>query len=124
EITAGRRHNLRQGPRVPERPPGKAPGLALEVSSKLDQDRHSFTARARVTEGSAPVYYTSGADRNGIYHNVLVLWELFGPNAEDYRQLSGRVISPATSQTPALVETQFRLEQPGRYRLRAATADN
>ena len=85
---------------------------------------NSFTARARVTEGLAPVYYTSGADRRGVYHNIVVLWELFGSGAEDYRQLSGRVTSPLSGESgSAVVETQFTVEQPGRYRLRAATTD-
>jgi hypothetical protein len=55
---------------------------------------------------------------------VLALWELFGPGAEDYRQLSGRVVTPLGREGgSAVVETQFALDQPGRYRLRAATTD-
>jgi hypothetical protein len=123
EITADGRRTLRKGPRVPERPAGKPPQLAVELAG-ISEHLHSFTARARLTEGSAPVYCTAGADRRGVYHNVLVLWELFGPGAEDYRQLSGRVTSPLNAGSrPGVVETQFTVEQPGRYRLRAATTD-
>jgi hypothetical protein len=123
EITADGRRTLRKGPRVPERPAGKPPNLAVELSGISEHSR-SFTARARLTEGSAPVYCTTGADRRGVYHNVLVLWELFGPGAEDYRQLSGRVTSPLNAGSgPGVVETQFTVEQPGRYRLCAATTD-
>jgi hypothetical protein len=83
-----------------------------------------MTARARVTEGSASVYCTTGADRRGVYQNSMVLWELYGPGAEDYRQLPGRVTSPFTGDGgQAMIETQFTVEQPGRYRLRAATTD-
>jgi len=124
EITADGRRTSRKGPRVPERPPGKPPELAVELRGGIGERPNSFTARARVTEGLAPVYYTSGADRRGVYHNIVVLWELFGSGAEDYRQLSGRVTSPLSGESgSAVVETQFTVEQPGRYRLRAATTD-
>jgi hypothetical protein len=124
DITGGGRLASRRSPRRPERPPGEPPKLSVEVSPESGQRPRLFTARARVTEGAAPVYYTAGADRRGVYHNVLVLWELFGPGAEDYRQLSGRVTSPLTGGSAfAVVETRFTLERPGRYRLRAATTD-
>lgn len=124
EITTDGRRTLRKGPRIPERPTGKSPQLFLELSGGESERPRSSTARAQVTEGSAAVYYTPGADRHGVYQNTLVLWELFGPEAEDYRQLSGRVISPlAHGVHSAAVETQFTIEQPGRYRLRAATTD-
>jgi hypothetical protein len=124
EITAAGRHSSRQSPRTPERPPGQPPELALEWSRESGQNPRDFTARARVAEGSAPVYYTTGADRQGVYHNVRVLFELFGPGAEDYRQLFSHVTSPPDGSTlAAVVETHFTLEQPGRYRLRAATTD-
>jgi hypothetical protein len=124
EISADGRSVLRKGPRVPERPAGKSPQVTVELSGEAGQSPRSITARARVTEGSASVYCTPGADRRGIYQNSMVLWELYGPGVEDYRQLSGRVISPlAHDPGEASVETQFTVEQPGRYRLRAATTD-
>ena len=45
------------------------------------------TARTTVLEGSAAVYYTLGADAAGVYRNARVLWELYGPQDEDYRFL-------------------------------------
>ena len=122
EIIEADRHTMGEGPRIPVRPDGKGPDLEIELSNS-GQDEHSYSARVRLKEGSAPVYYTTGADRNGVFHNVLVLWELFGPGVEDYRQLSGHVVSTATAQSPATVETQFRVDHTGRYRLRAASAD-
>lgn len=122
-LTTGRR-SLRKGPRVPERPAGQPPQLAVELSGEVGQSPRAITARARVTEGSASVYCTTGADRRGVYHNAMVLWELYGPSAEDYRQLTGRVNPPLTRDGGSVVvETQFTIEQPGRYRLRAATTD-
>ena len=124
EVTAEGKRKLQKSPRVPERPSGNLPKLTFELSGGAGEQPRSFTARAQITEGSAPVYLTSGADRHGVYHNVLVLWELFGPGAEDYRQLFGRVTTPLDGgASPAVVETRFALEQPGHYRLRAATTD-
>jgi len=125
EITAEGRRSVQKGPRGPERPPGKAPQLAVELSGAAGEPPRSVTARARVTEGSAPVYYTTGADRRGVYHNALVLWEIYGPGEEDYRMLlAGGANPPVTHEgATAVVETKFVVEQPGRYRLRAATTD-
>jgi len=125
EVSADGRRSLRKGPRVPERPSGKAPQLAVELSGGADDAPRTVTARARVTEGRAPVYYTAGADRHGVYHNAMVLWELYGPGEEDYRMLlTGGANPPVTREGAAVVvETRFAVEQPGRYRLRAATTD-
>jgi hypothetical protein len=124
EILAAGRRLVRQGARVPQRPAGHPPQLGVELSGATGRSPRAITARARVTEGSSPVYCTTGADRRGVYHNSMVLWELYGPGAEDYRQLSGRVNSPLTRDGgSAVIETQFTIEQPGRYRLRAATTD-
>lgn len=124
EITVDGRRSSRTGPRVPERPVGESPQLMVELSDEVGESPRAITARARVTEGSAPIYYTTGADRRGVYHNVMVLWELYGPGAEDYRMLSGRVTPPPTrDDSSSVVETRFTVTQPGRYRLRAATTD-
>lgn len=124
EVAAEGKRKLQKSPRVPERPSGNPPKLMVELSGGTGDQPRSFTARAQITEGSAPVYYTHGADRQGVHLNVLVLWELFGPGAEDYRQLFGRVTTPLDGgASPAVVETRFALEQPGHYRLRAATTD-
>lgn len=123
EITTHGRRSLRKGPRVPERPAGKAPQLTVELSTHESASPNTFTAHARVTEDASPVYYTTGTDEHGLYQNAMVLWELYGPGAEDYRTLTSRVTQPPAADRPALVETQFAVSQPGRYRLRAATAD-
>jgi len=124
EISTGGRRSLRKGPRVPERSAGKPPQLVVELSGEIGPSPRPITVRARVTAGFAPVYYTTGADRRGVYQNAMVLWELYGPGAEDYRQLSAHVNSPLNRDgDSAVVETQFTVEQPGRYRLRTATTD-
>jgi hypothetical protein len=96
----------------------------VELSGATGESPDTVTARARATEGSAPIYYTTGADRRGVYHNAMVLWELYGPGAEDYRLLTGRVTRlEAIEGAAAVVETRFAVEQTGRYRLRVATTD-
>lgn len=84
-----------------------------------------FTWETRVIEGAAPVYYTLGADRKGIHGNVLVCWELYGPRETDYRFLTHRGLEEKIVRDgrASTVELTFRIAGPGRYRLRAATAD-
>jgi hypothetical protein len=124
EVITNSGRSLREGPRVPERPAGKPPQLAVELSNPDGEVPCTITAHARLIEGSAPIYYTTGADRLGVYPNAMVLWELYGPRAEDYRVLSGRVSSSLTHEgRSAVVESGFSIEQPGRYHLRAATTD-
>ncbi|MBU6401854.1 MAG: hypothetical protein KGS61_16170, partial [Verrucomicrobia bacterium] len=94
EVLAHGRRTVRDGPRVPERPGGEPPQLVVELSGLTGGVPCTVTARARVTEGSAPIYYTTGADRRGVYHNVRVMWELYGPEAEDYRAPVSRVLEP------------------------------
>jgi len=123
EVVTGSRRSMLKGPRVPERSTGRPPALTVELTAR-PENPHSFRARAEVVEGDAPVYLTAGADRHGVYHNLLVLWELYGPMPEDYHSFSSRVITPPNgSAHPAVAETQFKLNQPGHYRLRAATSD-
>jgi hypothetical protein len=124
EISAEGRRSLRKGPRLPERPVGTPPQLAVELTGASGELPGTVTARARITEGSSPVYYTTGADRRGVYHNAMVLWELYGPGEEDYRTLTGRVAPPEPrNSAAAVVEARFTVERAGRYRLRAATTD-
>jgi len=82
-----------------------------------------MTAEARITEGGSPVYYTTGADRSGVYRNAMVLWSFNGPG-EATTHADGHV-TPRESQDPAsaMIEVQFSVEQPGTYRLRVATTD-
>ena len=116
-------------PRTPERPSGDAPGLTVEVKGEGAAPL-SMTARARVTEGSARIYYTLGADAQGVYPNLRVAWELYGPADEDYRFLREeswnarvREDDAGAPHSGATVEVDFKIERPGSYRLRAATVD-
>ena len=63
---------------------GVPPGLDVTMAAKSESDAIEITAQARVVEKSAPVYYTLGADTEGVYHNAKVAWELYGPRDEDY----------------------------------------
>ena len=88
QVEAGGKVELLDGPRPPSRPGRIAPQLTVRVAA----DNHraapvSMRATAHVVEGSAPVYYTPGADHQGRYRNVMVAWELYGPQEEDYRFL-------------------------------------
>ena len=125
EVVADGRRNVRSGPRAPTRPGGEAPELTVELFDRAERGPRPITARARVVEKAAPVFYTTGADKRGVFHNARVLWELFGPGAEDYRAPLTGGAYPRTNfdGEHAVVELEFRVEQPGRYRLRAATTD-
>jgi hypothetical protein len=71
------------------------------------------------------VYYTLGADVQGVYQHAMAAWELFGPDAEDYRFLQPNDLRPRVVQrkNQAEVDVDFQLERPGTYRLRTATVD-
>lgn len=108
--------------RAPQRPGGNAPKLSIAATTG---DSLSVIARAKVTEISTPIFYTPGADKHGIYNNQYVLWELYGPAAEDYSNLWHESWHVKVSEKAghAEVELRFKVEKPGIYRLRAATAD-
>ena len=76
-------------------------------------------------ETTAPVYYTMGGDPTGIYHNAMVAFELYGPDAPDHRFLSPDRLRPRVTRngTQADVDMSFAITRPGNYRLRAATVD-
>ena len=116
---------LHEAARPPTRPNGIPPKLTVDVSVPQGKTPVEVHACATVTEGSAGVYYTRGADENGIYNNERVLWELFGPEEEDYRFLNREPskihIHPEDLGTR--VEIRFTLRHAGSYRLRAATVD-
>ncbi len=116
---------LHKGPRIPERPKGNPPQLDIELSIETGKAPLEVTARAFLVEGSSPIYYTLGANPEGIYKNVKVFWELYGPEEEDYRFLLGTNQEPRIRDegTRTSVEIKFRINQPGKYRLRAATVD-
>lgn len=100
------------------KPDPEAPGLTVKVEGGK--------AVARVKERRAPVYFTLGADPQGVLRNAVVRWELFGPNEEDY-------LYPLAAEQPAVVrqvgpgeyEAELTLPslKPGVYRLRAAVCD-
>ena len=116
---------LHEAARTPIRPNGIPPKLTINVSMPQGKTPLEVHACATVTEGSAGVYYTRGADENGIYNNERVLWELFGPEEEDYRFLNREQSKIRVHQTGSAteVEISFSLKRPGNYRLRAATVD-
>lgn len=123
EVVTGSRRSMLKTARVPERSTGRPPQLSVDLTAR-PENPHSFRAHAQVVEGDAPVFLTGGADRHGIYHNLLVLWELYGPMPEDYHAFSSRVVTaPDGPAHPGIAETQFKVNQPGHYRLRAATTD-
>ncbi len=123
EIMQGATRVLLDEARTPTRPEGKAPQLTVQLSVSADTAPLDVTAYARIIEGSAPVYYTHGPDSDGIAHNTMVAWELYGPNEEDYRYL--RAAGPVRKHDDGghAVDTAIHLDQPGNYRLRIATVD-
>lgn len=121
EVEAGGKRALLSAARGIAAKPGPAPGLDL----KFRIEGPGVTATALVRETGAPVYYTHGTDAEGVYRNAMVLWELYGPKDEDYRFLSPDALRPLVRPVAggAEVETSFRLERAGVYRLRAAVVD-
>ena len=71
------------------------------------------------------MFYTPRANRQGIYENAVVFWELFGPRDEDYRVLLSDGIQPAIARRGGSIEVAvtFGIRKPGPYRLRAAVVD-
>ena len=125
EVTENDETVLHEGARTPTRPNGIPPTLTVDVSIPQADTPLEIRACANVTEESTSVYYTRGADANGIYNNERVLWELFGPEEEDYRFLNREQSEIRLTQTESVasVEVSFGLRHPGDYRLRAATVD-
>jgi hypothetical protein len=116
---------LHSGPRIPDRPAGNPPRLVVELPIEAGKAPLEISARAILVEGSAPIYYTLGADPKGIYKNVKVFWELYGPKEEDYRSLLNWDQEPRVYDEGArtYVDIKFKINRPGKYRLRAATVD-
>lgn len=112
--------------RTPVRPSGIPPHLAVELSNQEGELPLEITACATIMEGSSTVYYTTGTDAQGIYNNVMVCWELYGPNEEDYRFLHWEDLEPRVinlDDSRYKIEINFSLEWSGTYRLRTATVD-
>jgi len=111
--------------RAPTRPSGIPPQLAVELSAKEGKAPLETTAKASVVEKSAPVFYTYGTDTEGVYHNAVAAWEIYGPNEEDYRHLQPTGLKPRVTRKDSSYEVtvNFTLTRPGNYRLRTATVD-
>ncbi|MCK4988984.1 MAG: hypothetical protein KAS29_00805, partial [Bacteroidales bacterium] len=125
EITLNGQSEILNSARLPERPEGEAPQLAVELITDHGNASSTIKARATVTEGSAPVYYTQGADKVGIYKNTYVLWELYGPEEEDYTDFWNDRWDVFVSENTdsAIIEINFKIDNPGNYHLRVSTAD-
>jgi hypothetical protein len=83
------------------RPVGLAPQLTVTLAAQGDQKAIEITALAKVVETTAPVYYTLGADTEGVYHNAMVAWELYGPEDEDYLFLMPDKLKPVVRKSGA-----------------------
>lgn len=125
EILSNGKRSILDSARIPERPEGVAPQLAVELKPEPGLSPGTCRARATVTEGDAPVYYTQGANKEGVYLNSYVLWELYGPGEEDYTDFWNDRwdVSVTEENNTAIVEFEFNIEEPGSYRLRASTSD-
>ena len=125
EVTENDETVLYEDARTPTRPTGIPPTLTVDASILQLNTAFEVHACATVTKGSASVYYTRGADKRGIYNNEMVLWELFGPEEEDYRFLNREQSEIRINQTGSVTEVEicFCLKRSGDYHLRAATVD-
>ena len=124
EVDTHGKVSLLKSARVPFRPQGVPPSLALDLSATKGQAPLQVVARASVLERSVPVFYTLGADPKGVYRNEMVAWELYGPRDEDYRFLTPDLKPKVSSEGNRTGMTiTFSLRHPGHYRLRAATVD-
>jgi len=121
EIAAGGRKTTRDSARQVERAAGAPPKLTVTASA----DGRVVRAVARVEETAAPVFYTTGADPEGVYRNAMVFWELYGPGEEDYSYVQADRMQPVVSQTTQGLEVEMtaKVARAGRYRVRAGTVD-
>jgi hypothetical protein len=125
EVAQNGNREVLDGARIPERPDGDLPQLSVEVEEAGENAPTTVTARAKVTEGAAPVYYTQGANKNGIYRNTYVLWELYVPDEEDYTDFWNERwdVSVSERDDSATTEMEIQIADPGAYRLRVSTSD-
>lgn len=125
EVNRNGKIEILHSARKPERPEGNPPGLLVKVKQSEEVFPSTITVTADLTEGSAPVYYTMGADDKGIYNNQYVIWELFGPEYEDYSDLWNDRWKVLVSEEggSAKVVLKFRINKQGNYKLRAAASD-
>jgi len=125
EVTSNGKSNLLNSARIPQRPKGAHPLLEIALEKSKENGYYSITAVAEVTETTAPVFYTQGAGKNGIYRNTYVLWELYGPEEEDYTDFWKERwdVSIKEEGRSATAEIRFNIDNPGNYRLRVSTTD-
>ena len=125
EVTKNGKSEILNSARIPQRPEGEHPQLSVELSTSTKNNTYSVIAHAKVTETAAPVYYTQGAGKDGVYRNTYVLWELYGPEEEDYTDFWKERwdVSVSEEKNSASIEIKFHIEKPGNYRLRVSTTD-
>jgi hypothetical protein len=125
EVTKNGTTKILNYARKPERPEGILPQLKVEIETSSTNAPSAITARATVIDGSAPIYYTQGAGKDGIYRNTYVLWELYGPEKEDYTNLWWERwdVSVTEDDNSATAEIKFNIKKPGNYRLKVSTSD-
>jgi len=125
EITKNGKSKLLNSARTPERPEGISPKLAVEINSTSNKAPSTITAVAKVMEGTSPIYYTQGANKDGVYRNVYVLWELYGPEEEDYTDFWNDRwnVSVTEKDNSATAEIKFEIDKPGNYKLKVSTSD-
>jgi len=125
EVTENGLSTLLNSARTPQRPEGEHPLLEVELKSAKENGNFSVTALAEITETTAPVFYTQGAGKDGIYRNTYVLWELYGPEEEDYTDFWKERwdVAIAEEGNSATAEIKFIIPKSGNYRLRVSTTD-
>jgi hypothetical protein len=125
EVVENGKSRIFDSARILQRPGGLPPQLSVDIKSGEEKAPCAITARADITPGSAPVYYTQGAGKDGIYRNTYVLWELYGPQEEDYSDFwSQRWNVDITEKgKSATAEIKFTIDKPGNYRLKVSACD-
>ena len=125
EVTKNGMTKILDSARTPERPDGVSPQLAVKINSTKGKVHTEIAAHAEVTEGSSPIFYTQGANKDGIYRNVFVLWELYGPEEEDYTDFWKERwnVSVIENDNSAVTKIKFNIEKLGSYRLKVSTSD-
>lgn len=126
EVASSGASAVLDGPRVPERPEGRSPRLTVGLPGGDLTAPCTVSVSAEVAAGDAPVYYAPQPDGAGVHPMRQVLWELYGPNEEDYGHRPPEVMPGAAEETGRgqyEVSATLHIEKPGRYRLRAATTD-
>jgi hypothetical protein len=125
KITRNGKSKLLNTARLPERPGSTPPQLSVKIQGTDGNKTGSYTATATISAGASPVYYTQGADKNGVYRNTYVLWELYGPDEEDFTDFWNERWNSVVSEENdnATVELKFSIDKPGKYRLKISAAD-